>query len=142
MREQVDALFFSRHGVMLDTHEKVKNALSNGAEETLADQEVMVIGATPHVPLIGGEYNNVQIGPVKPPRKQPLNYMPTFGRQAPEADSPDEDPPPKKPAPKTKKRRCVLCCPHPCVHTLTLVIVQDCERFEQGGDREAETSEA
>ena len=92
LREQVDAPFFSRRGVMLDTHEKAKNALSNGgAEETLADPEVMKIGATPHVPLLGDDYNNVKIGPVKPPRKQPLNYayMPTFGRQAPEADSSD-----------------------------------------------------
>jgi hypothetical protein len=87
--------------------------------------------ATPVMPLLGDDYNNVEIGPVKPPRKQPLNYMPTFGRQALRSDgSSDEDPLPKKPAPKTKKRRCVLCCPHPCVHTLTLVIVQHCERFD------------
>jgi hypothetical protein len=35
------------------------------SEETLADQEVVVIEATPtpHVPLIGGDYNNVQFGP-------------------------------------------------------------------------------
>ena len=61
MREQVDAPFFSRRGVMLDTHEKVKNALSNGAEETLADPEVMEIGATPMTPLLGDDYNNVKI---------------------------------------------------------------------------------
>ena len=50
---------------MLDTHEKVKNALSNGAEETPAEET-----PTPHVPLIGDDYNNVEIGPVNPPRKQ------------------------------------------------------------------------
>jgi hypothetical protein len=135
---------------MLDTHEKVKNALSNGAEETPAEPEVMGIEATPtpHVPLIGDDYNNVQFGPVPPPAKQPRNYMPTFGRQQPrdgsssDESSSDEDLPPKKPASKSKKLRCVLCCPHPCVHTLTLVIVQDCERFEQGGAQEEDASQA
>jgi hypothetical protein len=129
---------------MLDTHEKVKNALSNGAMETLADQEVEVVGAapTPYVPLIGDDYNNVQFGPVKPPAKQPLNYMPTFGRQPPrDESSSDEDLPLKKPASKSKKRRCVLCCPHPCVHTLTLVIAQRCERFDLGGEQEEDTSQ-
>ena len=129
---------------MLDTHEKVKNALSNGAMETLADQEVEVVGAapTPYVPLIGDD-NNVRFGPVPPPNPQPRNYMPTFGRKQPrDESSSDEDSPSKKPATSKKKRRCVLCCPHPCVHTLTLVIVQDCERFEQGGAQEEDASQA
>ena len=134
---------------MLDTHEKVKSALSNGAMETLADQEVEVVGAapTPYVPLIGDD-NTVQFGPVPPPTPQPRNYMPTFGRQQPrdgsssDESSSDEDLPLKKPASKSKKLRCVLCCPHPCVHTLTLVIVQDCERFEQGGAQEEDASQA
>ena len=69
---------------MLDTHEKVKNALSNGAEETPAEPEVMGIEATP--------------------TPQPRNHMPfpTFGKRAPEEDSSDEDSPSKKPAPKNK----------------------------------------
>jgi hypothetical protein len=126
---------------MLDTHEKVKNALSNGAEETPAEETPAEETPTPHVPLIGDDYNNVQFGPVPPPAKQPRNYMPTFGRQQPrdgsssDESSSDEDLPPKKP-------RCVLCCPHPCVHTLTLVIVQDCERFDQGGAQEEDASQA
>jgi hypothetical protein len=129
---------------MLDTHEKVKNALSNGAMETLADQEVEVVGAapTPYVPLIGDD-NNVRFGPVPPPNPQPRNYMPTFGRKQPrDESSSDEDSPSKKPAPSKKQLKCVLCCPHPCVHTLTLVIVQDCERFEQGGAQEEDASQA
>jgi hypothetical protein len=109
----------------------VTNALSNGAEETPADQEVTEIEGTAQVPLLGDDFSGFKFGPVKPATKMPLHYLPTFGRQAPEADSSDEDPPPKKPAPKKKKkRRCVVCCPHPCVHTLTLVIVQHCERFD------------
>jgi hypothetical protein len=67
---------------MLDTHEKVKNALSNGAMETLADQEVEVVGAapTPYVPLIGDD-NNVRFGPVPPPNPQPRNYIHAHFRQ-------------------------------------------------------------
>ena len=122
---------------MLDTHEKVKNALSNGAEETPAEET-----PTPYVPLIGDD-NTVQFGPVPPPTPQPRNYMPTFGRKQPrDESSSDEDSPSKKPAPSKKQLRCVLCCPHPCVHTLTLVIVQDCERFDQGGAQEEDASQA
>ena len=108
---------------MSDTHEKVKNALSNGAEETPAEPEVMEIEATPtpHVPLIGGDYNNVQFGPVKPPAKQPLNYMPTFGRQPPrDESSSDEDLPLKKPASKSKKTQvCAVLPPSLCTHINT-----------------------
>jgi hypothetical protein len=64
------------------------------------------------VPLLGGDYNNVKIGPVKPATKMPYHYIPTFGRQAPEAESSDEDPPPKKPAPK-KKKNAGVCCAAP-----------------------------
>ena len=132
---------------MLDTHEKVKTALSNGAEDTTAEETPAEETPTPYVPLIGDD-NTVQFGPVPPPTPQPRNYMPTFGRQQPRdgssSDEPssDEDLPPKKPASKSKKLRCVLCCPHPCVHTLTLVIVQDCERFDQGGAQEEDASQA
>jgi hypothetical protein len=93
---------------MLDTHEKVKNALSNGAEEAPAYQEVTEIGDTAEVPILGEDFTGFKFGSVKPAKKMPLHYIPTFGRQAPEADSSDEDSPLKKPAPKTKKRRCVL----------------------------------
>ena len=46
---------------MLDMHEKAKNALSNGAEETPANPEVVVMEseATPVIPLLGDDYNNV-----------------------------------------------------------------------------------
>ena len=127
---------------MLDTHEKVKNALSNGAEETPAEPEVMEIEDTPQVPLLGDDASGFKFGEVKPAKKMPKHYIPTFGRQAPEAGSSDEDSPSKKPATSKKQLRCVLCCPHPCVHTLTLVIVQDCERFEQGGAQEEDASQA
>jgi hypothetical protein len=86
---------------MLDTHEKVKNALSNGAEETPADPEVVEIGDTAQVPILGGDdFSGFKFGPVKPAKKMKLHHIPTFGRQAPETDSSDEDPPLKKPAPK------------------------------------------
>jgi hypothetical protein len=85
---------------MLDTHEKVKNALSNGTEETPAEETPAEETPTPHVPLIGDDYNNAQFGPVPPPAKQPRNYMPTFGRKQPrDESSSDEDSPSKKPAP-------------------------------------------
>jgi hypothetical protein len=142
---------------VVDVQEKVDNVLAAAADDDngkaddddngKADDDD-ISKETPFVSLIGDDAK-VQFGPAPPPPKQPRNYIPfpTFGKQASagrrlfrrgftfKAYA-------KKPAPSKKKRRCVLCCPHPCVHTLTLVIVQDCERFEQGGAQEAETSQA
>jgi hypothetical protein len=114
---------------MLDTHEKVKNALSNGAEEALADPEVTEIGDTPMIPLLDDDHAGFKFGPVKPATKMPKYYIPTFGKQAPEAVSDEFSD--EEPAPPKKKRRCVLCCPHPFVHTLALVIVQTREVRER-----------
>ena len=59
---------------MLDTHEKVKNALSNGAEETPAEPEVMEIEDTPQVPLLGDDASGFKFGEVKPAKKMPKHY--------------------------------------------------------------------
>jgi hypothetical protein len=90
------------------------------------------------------DYTSLKFGPTNPAKKLPHHYIPTFGRQALKAhgdESSDEELPPSK---KNRSSRCVLCCPHPFVHTSTLVIVQTREvreRFEKGGDQEADTSQ-
>jgi hypothetical protein len=64
---------------------------------------------TPFVPLIGDDAR-VIFGPVPPPRTQPRNYTPTFGKRGLEAseDESEDESDIEEVDPKTKKR--FVCC--------------------------------
>ena len=70
--------------------ERVGSVLSAGAgaAEVVAEVVNEVMSDTPAIPLMGDDFNSTTFGPVKPPPTQPRNYVPTFGKQAPDNDSP------------------------------------------------------